>query len=230
MPSGADGPVIENYRPSPAIDDGSSGKRWTDSRRDVGLRGATSAPASLARRSPLAASEARTFPTRSLQDERLASIMALSFPTYSDASQAVRQTGHPPQRPGDRRPLSRSCAAPLHRPRPARGGQPQSVRRDAPGSRLRRGRDPARYAQSPHRLPLALPGIPLFVEVHDDPNWPSWLSAPADEGADRRGNTVGARRRGAEDARAACTMRSSWLCTPGRTDRWLAWAISWTSR
>jgi hypothetical protein len=38
--------------------------------------------------------------------------------------------------------------------------------------------DPARYVGSAHRRPLALPGLPLFVEVHDDPNWPTWLPRP----------------------------------------------------
>ena len=38
--------------------------------------------------------------------------------------------------------------------------------------------DPARYVDSAHRRPVAWPGLPLFVEVHDDPNWPSWLPRP----------------------------------------------------
>lgn len=38
--------------------------------------------------------------------------------------------------------------------------------------------NPARYEEGAHRRPLALPGLPLFVEVHDDPNWLSWLPSP----------------------------------------------------
>ena len=38
--------------------------------------------------------------------------------------------------------------------------------------------DPVRYAQSPHGLPLRWPGLPLSVEVHSEPNWPSWLGPP----------------------------------------------------
>ena len=38
--------------------------------------------------------------------------------------------------------------------------------------------NPARYKDSVHRRPLALPGMPLFVEVHDHPNWLSWLPRP----------------------------------------------------
>lgn len=36
--------------------------------------------------------------------------------------------------------------------------------------------NPAFYAGGPHRLPLEWPGIPLLVEVHDDLNWPRWLT------------------------------------------------------
>jgi len=35
--------------------------------------------------------------------------------------------------------------------------------------------DPDVYESSPHGLPLQWPGLPLLVEVHRDPNWPSWV-------------------------------------------------------
>ena len=37
------------------------------------------------------------------------------------------------------------------------------------------------YADAPHLLPLAWPGLPVEVEVHGRPNWPPWLSAPTVE-------------------------------------------------
>jgi hypothetical protein len=38
------------------------------------------------------------------------------------------------------------------------------------------------YEGAPHLLPLAWPGLPMEVEIHDRPNWPRWLEAPtADE-------------------------------------------------
>jgi hypothetical protein len=39
--------------------------------------------------------------------------------------------------------------------------------------------DPEEYAEAPHLLPLAWPGLPLELEVHARPNWPPWLEAPA---------------------------------------------------
>jgi hypothetical protein len=39
--------------------------------------------------------------------------------------------------------------------------------------------DPDLYARAPHLRPLAWPGMPVQVEVHDRPNWPPWLEAPA---------------------------------------------------
>jgi hypothetical protein len=35
------------------------------------------------------------------------------------------------------------------------------------------------YAQAPHLLPLAWPGLPVEVEVHSRPNWPPWIQAPS---------------------------------------------------
>lgn len=37
------------------------------------------------------------------------------------------------------------------------------------------------YADAPHQLPLAWPGLPVEVEVHGRPNWPQWLAAPSAE-------------------------------------------------
>ncbi len=38
------------------------------------------------------------------------------------------------------------------------------------------------YASAPHGLPLQWPGLPLLVEMHGSPNWPSWISRrPAPE-------------------------------------------------
>jgi hypothetical protein len=37
------------------------------------------------------------------------------------------------------------------------------------------------YADAPHLLPLAWPGLPVEVEVHGRPNWPPWLAAPTPE-------------------------------------------------
>jgi hypothetical protein len=39
--------------------------------------------------------------------------------------------------------------------------------------------DPDLYARAPHLRPLAWPGMPVEVEVHARPNWPSWLEAPS---------------------------------------------------
>lgn len=39
--------------------------------------------------------------------------------------------------------------------------------------------DPDYYARAPHLRPLAWPGLPLELEVHDRPNWPRRLSAPS---------------------------------------------------
>jgi hypothetical protein len=38
--------------------------------------------------------------------------------------------------------------------------------------------DPAYYAEAPHLLPLAWPGLPMTIEVHDRPHWPRWLKPP----------------------------------------------------
>jgi hypothetical protein len=38
--------------------------------------------------------------------------------------------------------------------------------------------DPGHYDEAPHLLPLAWPGLPLELEVHDRPNWPRWLEPP----------------------------------------------------
>jgi hypothetical protein len=37
------------------------------------------------------------------------------------------------------------------------------------------------YADAPHLLPLAWPGLPVEIEVHGRPNWPPWLEAPSAE-------------------------------------------------
>jgi hypothetical protein len=34
------------------------------------------------------------------------------------------------------------------------------------------------YAATPHELPVQWPGLPLSVEIHEDPNWPRWLGRP----------------------------------------------------
>jgi hypothetical protein len=36
----------------------------------------------------------------------------------------------------------------------------------------------AYYAQAPHLRPLAWPGLPMELEVHDRPNWPRWIEPP----------------------------------------------------
>jgi len=36
----------------------------------------------------------------------------------------------------------------------------------------------ARYHETHHLRPLALPGLPLFIELHHEPNRPQWLPAP----------------------------------------------------
>jgi len=41
--------------------------------------------------------------------------------------------------------------------------------------------NPVRYEGGPHALPLTWPGYPLVVELHDRPNWPSWLGEPPTE-------------------------------------------------
>jgi hypothetical protein len=38
--------------------------------------------------------------------------------------------------------------------------------------------DPDLYTGSPHGRPVEWPGLPLHVEVHEEPNWPSWLGRP----------------------------------------------------
>jgi hypothetical protein len=38
--------------------------------------------------------------------------------------------------------------------------------------------DRAYYEGAPHLLPLAWPGLPVQVEVHERPNWPPWVAPP----------------------------------------------------
>jgi hypothetical protein len=38
--------------------------------------------------------------------------------------------------------------------------------------------DPEYYAEAPHLRPLAWPGLPMELEVHERPNWPRWLEPP----------------------------------------------------
>jgi hypothetical protein len=39
--------------------------------------------------------------------------------------------------------------------------------------------DPEHYAGAPHLRPLAWPGLPMELEVHERPNWPRWLEPPS---------------------------------------------------
>lgn len=39
--------------------------------------------------------------------------------------------------------------------------------------------DPVYYAGAPHLRPLAWPGLPMELEVHERPNWPRWLEPPS---------------------------------------------------
>lgn len=39
--------------------------------------------------------------------------------------------------------------------------------------------DPLYYAAAPHLRPLAWPGLPMELEVHERPNWPRWLEPPS---------------------------------------------------
>ena len=54
---------------------------------------------------------------------------------------------------------------------------------------------PEKYAAIHHLRPLAYPGLPLLVEVHDRPKWPEHLRTPAKDGAARGGRSVLGRRR-----------------------------------
>lgn len=46
--------------------------------------------------------------------------------------------------------------------------------------------DPTAYEASPHRQPVEWPGFPIHVELHEAPNWPSWLGrSPTAELFDR---------------------------------------------
>ena len=38
--------------------------------------------------------------------------------------------------------------------------------------------DAEHYAEAPHLRPLAWPGLPMELEVHERPNWPRWLEPP----------------------------------------------------
>ena len=38
--------------------------------------------------------------------------------------------------------------------------------------------DPARYEDAHHLRPLALPEVPIVIELHREPNHPAWLTAP----------------------------------------------------
>jgi Uncharacterised nucleotidyltransferase len=39
--------------------------------------------------------------------------------------------------------------------------------------------DAEHYADAPHLRPLAWPGLPMELEVHERPNWPRWLAPPS---------------------------------------------------
>ncbi len=39
--------------------------------------------------------------------------------------------------------------------------------------------DPGLYRRAAHLVPLAWPGLPVELEVHARPHWPTWLEAPA---------------------------------------------------
>ena len=178
MPSRqAEEPVIERYRPSSAMTDEFV---WEAVYRL--LDGTSDFEALRAHRLHLLAGRrwrelGEEIPTELAQDERLAAIVALLAPGFSDAS-SVFVTRRSSSTKVRRSPLAiqiLSCAL--------ASTSTYSWRTPSrPDALLAAGLvevgDPGRYAHSPHGLPLAWPGIPLFVEVHSDPNWPSWLGRP----------------------------------------------------
>ena len=178
MPSRqAEEPVIERYRPSSAMTDEFV---WEAVYRL--LDGTSDFEALRAHRLHLLAGRrwrelGEEIPTELAQDERLAAIVALLAPgllrrvvSLCDTSVVLHKVR--------RSPLAiqiLSCAL--------ASTSTYSWRTPSrPDALLAAGLvevgDPGRYAHSPHGLPLAWPGIPLFVEVHSDPNWPSWLGRP----------------------------------------------------
>jgi hypothetical protein len=58
---------------------------------------------------------------------------------------------------------------------------PASVQRGLLAAGFAEAGDASYYADAPHLLPLAWPGLPVEVEVHGRPNWPPWLVAPTAE-------------------------------------------------
>ncbi len=56
---------------------------------------------------------------------------------------------------------------------------PAEAQRALVGAGYREVGDPGYYADAPHLLPLAWPGLPLELEVHERPNWPRRLRPPA---------------------------------------------------
>ena len=68
--------------------------------------------------------------------------------------------------------------------------------------------EPARYERAHHLRPLVWPGVPLFIELHREPNRPAWL-APLDTSRAARADPAERHRR-ARTARA----RPSCACGP----------------
>jgi hypothetical protein len=120
----------------------------------------------------------RAVPGELLDEERRAAIRALAAPTVL---KRVRD----------------ACAGPLvlmkgpevaaHYPRPSVRtfcdldllvGDTSAAHRALTAAGFVEVGDPARYRGAHHLRPLVLPGLPLFVELHREPNHPRWLPAP----------------------------------------------------
>ncbi len=179
MPSRqAEEPVIERYRPSSAMTDEFV---WEAVNRL--LDGTSDFEALRAHRLHLLAGRrwrelGEEIPTELAPDERLAAIVALLAPellrrvvSLCDTSVVLHKGPEIAARYPD--PALRPCID-----LDVLVEDAESTRRALLAAGLVEVGDPVRYAHSPHGLPLAWPGIPLFVEVHSDPNWPSWLGRP----------------------------------------------------
>ena len=117
---------------------------------------------------------ARRFPPTCADDERLAAAIALSagllmrrVRAATDATIIVMKGPEAAAR------WPQAAAAPVEGPRPARRGRRTRVQAALLAAGFVEVGDPAIYEDIHHLRPLALPELPLSIEVHMRPKWPT---------------------------------------------------------